>query len=751
MGCQHIYKDVDGNPSAIYERALEKYGPEKAEEIYIRHMIDAIDTKKSVATTSDVTSRSNELEDPGEGAPYYIHKISRKNFDRVTTGLKTITTYIPSTPEFFGKVKTEEESLAEAKTNLAKTLILSTLTMEEQAIPNKVNDMIAADPSLLEKAEHDIKALWDAQKEAGTYFHKLMNAVINAWEDEANLRETTKGAALTINDIGFIINKGKQSLGDNILGSNYDKIYDVAKPFFEYVLAEQKSRKGERIYLKSELKVFSEDLKLPNSPSDGIAGTIDVLMHTAKKDYNKTVDFKTKIAYKAKDFDKPSGKTIRGMFGVGRPDTPHNQSFAQQLTYAAVLRQPEYNHLVTHAVTFVVPIAFASDIYEDSMASHIDNTITYLTDGDINVSFEKARVDGIAGVTEKWSGEDEDGVPNATWTKDHKASTVARLIRMRYKDLKRNKIVARLNHEIIELEGLSEEQMVTVLGSKYDELKAEHTNIGNDVINFFEHPDSTKLPKSLQGKALALGTLLRGMTYKTHDLMLAQNMHKSLRGVGPDVLVAVNKATGAVSILSAVTIMNTRVNFKSDGSRKDKRTSLLGNYVADPTLESRAMSSDLMSEVKTHDFIALKLGLTAMNLKKVYSDLNIDQMKVVSMGYDNSVFETSTTFEEELGKLKMFERYAGTDFPTEYSELLKEASTVEYVGATAKHMDHLFKMIDEGKDPLGSSFKPEDKKILSDLWARYNSGELVGFELKQRVGKYLQNVAVKLHYTEFSQ
>ena len=45
MGCKYIYKDADGNPSAIYARALEKYGPDRAEEIYLKHNMSVLDTR----------------------------------------------------------------------------------------------------------------------------------------------------------------------------------------------------------------------------------------------------------------------------------------------------------------------------------------------------------------------------------------------------------------------------------------------------------------------------------------------------------------------------------------------------------------------------------------------------------------------------------------------------------------------------------------------------------------------------------
>src|SRR5690554_3842802 len=57
--CGKVYLDRNGKPSAIYAQALDKYGPEKAEEIYIRHMLG----EENIRFSKAIIPESPKIED----------------------------------------------------------------------------------------------------------------------------------------------------------------------------------------------------------------------------------------------------------------------------------------------------------------------------------------------------------------------------------------------------------------------------------------------------------------------------------------------------------------------------------------------------------------------------------------------------------------------------------------------------------------------------------------------------------------
>lgn len=787
MGCQHIYKDANGKPSAIYQRALEKYGPDKAEEIYVTHMISTFDAKFSKATTSKgIDARSEKLElTPDE--KYYVDTVTGKLHDRVTSALDNITSERPIERSFgeavLKKKTTVIDSLDIAKENLAKKLLIGRLSAEEQASPNIetiIADKIKAEPDIMVKAKKDITSLWEAQRVAGDDFHAIISKVITKWDTEAQKRFDAKEAPITIQkDLSKIIAEVKEEMGDTWRYNNHDRIdehsiYIAAVPVLQFVADEEKrinhlaptGAKYQRISIKSERKVYTDRLKVPNSAEDGIAGSIDLLFTTANKSYNKTGDFKTKALHKAQDFDKTTGRMIQGPSHPGLVDTAHNRAIIQQSLYGAILSMSEYNHAVDEAITFLVPLNFVTENYNpdlgeatykvssiakpdkpfrDNITTEIQNAITWLTKGDLKTVYDEARSKGISGMTERWSGSNEDGVPNATWSKDHKESAVKKALLGKHMDTKGKQVVT-IWFESIPVTGMTDEEIVKALNKVYEAKKQDQNNIANDIRTLFYHPNDP-IPKTLINRSKAVAALLQGFSMETHDLFLAQMFSEELRGIGPDVLIARNQITGALSFLSAITTTKNKVSFRSDGSKKP-RTSLLGNYKTDAEIESGSLVEDLMSEPTTHDYISMKLGLAAMHIRKNSGNtIDIDQMKVVSLGYQNSVFVTTTTFEQEIAKLKMFEKYAGTDFPASYAELLKDVDNVEYIGSTAKHLENLMAQIANNTDPLGHAFGQAQKKELYNKYQEYNEGKLVGFELKKLLGNYVQSVATKLQYS----
>lgn len=796
MGCQYIYKDADGRPSAIYERALAKHGPEIAEEIYIRHMMSTMDTRFSQNTYDplfpNAEARGDQMVDDGNGGVYKLAD-SGEEVDRVTALLDKYTVFEGDPPALgvmdvlanrtaAPVILDRTKGLEIGKERQARELLKATkLTNEQQkeGADAALAELLLKEPNLLEDAKKDVQTLWDAQNTWGTDLHDVIKDISIEWQllaDKQPLGTDGKRIPLPISMLRTAIDTAKLRYEEKWTDENGEpkfwahNLEKSLKPIYEFVLS-QSAKIGKQLILKPEFKIFSKKFKDPTSGRAGIGGTIDLLLVTEDKSHTYTVDFKTKASHKARNFDKTTGKHITKIFEPGLADTPENRAEAQQLIYSVILSDPAYNFHVDGTLTVVLPLSFTSDNQKTgenkyrvgevkeaivgpadtkitekikSTENKLESITSFFVTGDLRTTYETARSKGIAGTTETWSGEDENGIPNSTYSKDHKKSFIANRLISKKTNPEGKLVIYLFDGKPVEVEGMSDEEITKLLDKKYDEAKDAQTNIARDIVTLFEHPNEPP-PRTLINRLPAIGVLLKGISQQTHTLSVAQGWMQSFYGIGPDVLIAKNNLTGALTFLSAVTTNNTPVKFKTAGDGKP-RTSILGKYKTDEELVSGSLNEALMSEPRSHDFLSMKLGIAAMYLRRRYgNNLKIDGMRVVSMGFNTSVEYTETSMAEEVIKLGRFRQAAGTDFPTEYSELLDELNSEKFIGTSSDHLNELMLRIANNSDPLGKLFNPQLKVDIKDKWTAYNGGDkMMAWELKQLLGTYLQAVANKL-------
>ena len=172
MGCKYIYKDADGNPSAIYTRALEIYGPERAEEIYLKHNMSVLDTRFQREVSTDIDKKSERIEPTEESTDKnvvgtYADKETGSLYARVTSLLDRWTQ--PVQQFMMGN---KEDSLQKAKEGQARILVSRTIppemnttsTLQKQYIDTLMENH---GTDLFKKAETDVQSKWDASKKWG--------------------------------------------------------------------------------------------------------------------------------------------------------------------------------------------------------------------------------------------------------------------------------------------------------------------------------------------------------------------------------------------------------------------------------------------------------------------------------------------------------------------------------------------------------------------------------------------------------
>lgn len=776
MGCKYIYKDADGKASAIYTRALEKYGPERAEEIYLHHMMSTLDTRFSKPLIENLEKKAEMIQatpDTDSKEPsVYIETKTGRIIGRVT---QMLADWTESKSEF---LNLKPKTLETAKRDQAEVLIKRSIPVEKATQEEKdayYKEKIAATPDLIDRAKVDVQSKWDASTKWGTEFHAVADVISKEMESEYLKQDAdSEGNRPQINlrKLPLIIEEAKKNMGADRYreGSFIKDKFDTAqlmyifKPLYETIQAKERQI-GKHLTFKSEQKIYTDQLKDPNTPYDGIGGSIDLIAMSPDNSVNLSVDFKTKDADKIVNFENAVGTEIHGPFD-GIENSPKNKATAQQLMYGAILRK--YGINLTDTMTVVVPLHFQEGedsgdfghksytiqsigkdpiVYApESVGNKVENVLTYFRVGSMPKYYEHARANGPSGVVETWSGTDKHGSPNATFSKYHKESYITKKLGEIRTTSTGKKVIDFMNDRV-DVSKMDPEAVKSLLSRKYDEVKETQTNAGKDIIAWFESPEH-KFPPRLHGKEITVSNLMRGIRPETHTLELAQGAMDELAGIGPDVLIARNKTTGAISLLSAVSVVNTPIEgFKGNGS-EDQHTTFLGNYVADKDIISGELNDKLMETPSTHDYIALKLGITALYLNKMakVSDgkINIDIMRVGTILPGDRVYTTNVTPEEVFDKLKLFQKYAGKDFPQEYTELLNDVEGNAYKMATADHLKNLMLQISESTDPLGKMYSTDLKGKLINVYKRWEAGELVGIELKTLLGKYVQAVAMRL-------
>jgi len=792
MGCRLIYKDVDGKPSAIYERAVEKYGLEKAEEIYIRHMLPKINTRRSVSTATlpgnspfDVAGQDDV--EINEGHTRYINQNNGESYSSITTLLeKYVVNEDPKSVAALLRGATPESGLALGLTNQAMKLLAMELSEDKLPLtrrkPQDIVDYVKLHPEALDAAKKDVQALWTAQNEGGNIIHTILRTVNEVAEEKATETNLPVDPNQTFQ---YIIEAQKRLESSNIWYKegtriprySTESLAKIVKPLYTYIQKRSFSEKDvngnpQKFHLVAEKKIYTNKLKDPTSGSDGIAGTVDLLIVSEDKKTVIMVDFKTKALHKKTEFSKITGQHIKGPFATPKlGHSAENMALAQELLYSTVLRvDPRYNTIVTDLISLVIPVnyttkGFKQEIgdneYEGVSIGEVDpitpDKVTevgnktqaiikfYTTPIDPNVRdvFDEYREKGIAGITESWSGETEDGNPQATYSKWHRESFIKKRMNTFQTNPDGTKFVYSFDGTKLDITGKTDDQIKTMLSEKYDQLKYAQENLPSDVVDYFNAKGKGREPKTMYGKSNAISILLRGISHETHTLELAQNYLPELSGIGPDVLVAVNRKTKAITLLSAIITRNSPVKFPGDGS-KNKRSSILGKFVTDQQLQSSLLPDKLMHTPTVHDYINMKLGLAAMYINKHYGgNANIEKMQTVSMFGGNSTEYTTTTPDAEIGKLKAFRRYAGIEFPQEYSDLLDSTKKISTAGNTLKD---LIAMIETNTDPLGDTKQFLDvKKELVDSYNAWHTDKLQGWELKKALGNYMEAVALGLN------
>lgn len=774
--CKFVYLDRDGEVSSVYLEALEKYGPEKAEDIYIRHMMSegaklSQDYILPITPMEDIQKRKSNMISPnGESddlaANMYRLKNESASLMRANTWLHALSDETDNTigAQMFGTGNVfDAEAIA---TKLGTDYYISRLKDSGTMLEYDKRRMVQENPEDVAKHIREIKNIWDAKADWGTYIHEVMEDGINEYN---RLMEVDPNANINTYQIFADLQqkyykqdkKWRRTLGPQ----QFDKVMKEVLA----LKANLEKETGKTFKMYPELSMYSKDMvpkpiKLPDgrmiTPS-GIAGTADlVFVATDGSGEVHIADFKTKDSKSANQFNRSTKDFIGGPFSELQNDAEHRAE-AQMAIYGAMLREHGYKPRSANVILIEGSLNPPNESSEQvgnrefsfNSFKHVDTRRLSMLDkkvmehfklGEDNTLLEDRRAAGASGTISKWSMDptipEHENKGQVHFVKDNVEQYVEQQMRNRLTDDQGRKYYRNMFNKKKVVDNMTDAQIKSQLKAEYAEYMKVKKALPHDVRTYFYNigKEGTKIPSNLVNKTDSINSMLKGMTPDTHDLFIAEHEFAELSDIGPDVLIARDKRTKALSFFSVNASVNNRVTFEqNDDGSGDTRRSIYGKYVTDKLIAASDLDVSMLNNAHAHDYLQMKLAWAVMRVQKHSAvPIVVDRMKVGSILGKEMAHTSTTDMSIEVQKLKTMRKYAGDEFPTELSNLLdnnKISSPAQYTGSTIKQ---LISRIEDGSGILtGYSVDNITSQITENL-AKKERGEFVDRDIIKNLSDY---------------
>jgi len=746
--CKYVYLDIDGKPSSVYYETLKKHGQEAAERAYVHYMLGT-NTKFSTEeprgrvlpeTIIEESKRMRLTRDESR----YLDSMTRKEYERITTVVKNLI-----------EVPNELRTGRIAKPTFDEIAIserAAKVEIEEMVIANSDNTVTKDDPVKLEKAYNEyltkhpdvtvaakaaiIRSRWEASAEWGDFFHAMFQEFFTIHNDPqyVDAGENYK--------IGMAINKAKDRF------PNIDPDAKLAKGMVSSVYKVtdliDKIKKQEKLQFGEEQTyTLAPELKLKTSSLEkNVAGTADlVIFSTSGNAY--VVDFKTKSEETAAKMFRTSVNRYGGPFtNESLDDNAANAARVQTAYYAAALEELGYK--VPNTYTVMIEGKLQRNANDNTwkyvginLTQPIQNSpIHHVLLGNSTVNQEaiiKQREFGIDGFIQEIATEGDNH--NVRYVNDSEDISVEHRKLAILTDKQGKRFILRENPLLtsgereLYIDNETPEKIDSILRADYKITKEEKMFVANDIVQFFENDGVTHGAHKLStDRAKIAGELLRGISKHTHTLMRADRFDQSIGDAGVDVLVAMNKATGAVSLLSVITASKQGIKFGDTTGKK--RTTIFGKYANNRMVTLEKAEAELTEQSTSHDFHALKLALVALKLKnKTDKPLLIENMKVATIAGGGAGQITSTYIRKEIHKLQLLNKYLPADVKDKFKfvgDLLGKPSNIRDASYGLDTVAMVQSMILDGVGSVSkATTDTEIGRILSAKMTSWSQGNVI--------------------------
>lgn len=799
--CKMVFLDEHGKPSAFYESALKKYGPKKAKELYIKKMLnsDVVRYSKEEAgkftALKELRKESDALalnEDnvyvDSIGAAY--SRVSNVSHDMnmkenkadkrvsLTLAKKLNTngteTYDISPYKAFLEGKSDAEALgfilsAEAvakRRMVAHYMERSNISSfkdaeaEVMAIITADNKTKGEDPDFqttLHKFTKDVFKSWEASTEYGTIFHEVM-------EDALNYRNQLieEGEDPMVYNNPRLITLHMDTQHKDFLPGKFKAIQGVIETVIKEANEFSKSIGGKKVVIETETKLKTS--KLVDQNGRGIAGTADLLFISEDNDV-MVYDYKTKSEESVKNFEYASSDKMGGPW-KDYANNAKNKAQAQISIYGAMLQEKGFN--VVGGKVIMVPGEFRKvtekgNIFSEDIgelewklvnldASKVEvKTVNVMSDAvthyfkgtsvedSANIKIHNA-VKALSGGKMELERENLETFIRTNWHKQYDPKAKEWFIRAK-------------GGEALYMKQWSDSQAREFLTKRYQQIKDKQRALPIDVVQYFYNREANKKLFGSERRR-QINELLSNISPDTHELFRAKDFNPQLFGaIGDDALVAVDKRTGSLSFYSVLSVSNNKISFESESG---SRTSIYGNFITDKEVRKSGVSEEMLVKASTHEYVRMKLALGALNYIDAHKgiNVNIDSIRVGSIGTAEEKPISFTTLDIEKDRLNKFRKYAGDDFDPEIAKLLDRSKPIKY--SNLEYVNKFLVELKNGTGPLEKTYGKTDYigTLLKDKLEEYENGsELPEFnvysdEFKDALMRYRRDVYNSLEGTE---
>lgn len=778
--CIKVYLDIDGNKSSVYYNTLkETNNPQAAERAYIEYMMSVnpkFSREGSVIThINDVKKEGDALKLTADESQYTD---GYDNFDRITSVVEGYKVK----PDAGGHnlLKAEKFDPETISRNLAENDQLAVIFKGKDNIPHDEQRTIRtelakyqqANPTDLERRAAEYRMSWEGSRVWGDHFHYMFQRFFEKRNTELGKEESKR-----MND-GQIFYKVKEELRKEGKWPKDNKIKSHQYISIVYtVLDEIKSiekEMGSNLTIIPELMLKSSKLKF--------AGTADVVLISDEGEV-VIMDFKSKTPSSNHTFDTVRGneKRFGGKFaGEDLVANPANSARVQMSHYATILKEKGFKVSPREGVRTIVLTGNYGPVSNDANSASTqpwsfksikiekkNGKVTgirrndslhelLVTDPDAySQETENMKAEGIFSFMNKVATPDVRAGMEGTepvesilsYTRHNEEAAVkAQLENVQIEEGTGARFIYRNNPNLPNftkeyLDKDTEENIKEKLRNDYKALKKDQETLPNKMIEFFKAEGADK-KHNLPGREVVANAVLHGIAPETHRLMRAEQYDESLRELGRDVLVAENKTTGAISLISVISAPNNYINFPNDGSGR-RRTTVFGRYASDGVVVGDGAGSDLLGQGKMHEFLGMKLGYAAMLLKsKRTKPLLIENMKIATIAGPRNAYVTPTFISKEISKFNRLLKYMPeNEIPDNVKKIVANPSLQRESSYGYSQLEQLKKIFDSEKKLVGgyhsnSALEAGVKKDLED----WKQGEVIPYELKRKLGKFRREV-----------
>jgi hypothetical protein len=589
--CSKVFLDIDGRPSELYYNIEKTKGPQAAKKAYIEYMM-GINPKFSIGgkIKSDIDSllRTNKNLRLSKDEKHYINK----NGARRNRATSVIDSFIVEPKKKRGvtireaKGEFDVDGIATLSAeNEQKNFILS--SQFDGKMPNQVSDFEDAvrefrneHPNDLKERIDLIKKSWEASADWGTHFHMVFQKVL-----EARNKILDKDPEAEIHPYD-LITAARGAMGKKfMIGVSQTDYTLVIKDILKEIDLIEKDLGKVRVL--PELKVEGKALNF--------AGTADVVLINDKGEF-VIMDFKSKTHKSVHNFDSARGAEFGGpLEGEYLRADPATKARVQMSLYASALVEAGFIPSRREAIRTVVlqgRMEYNKDSKEFAFRSlyveRIDRTTSLhnvlLGENTPEVDREKMQDEGAYGFVNNVANVEADHEnlregTNLSYMHYSEDKAIERKLAQYNRDPETGRRYVFRNNpnepsgKKLYIDDFTPEQVDKILRDDYKEMKRDQLRMPADLKTYFNQTvdkDGKLIGKQVfsDKKMVSVRALLKDITPETHRLMTGLEYDPEVFGdLGRDVLVAENRETGAISLISAINVDNNSISFHSDGSK----------------------------------------------------------------------------------------------------------------------------------------------------------------------------------------